>query len=371
MNLPKRDVQISDAVRKNVPLLFGIFAIWDGGKTLSGIKVGRGMAEVLTGDPDNVYVIDTEGNRALAYAWDPERPDSTYKFQHVPFEPPHGSLDYLQFINTCVARGAKVIVVDTVTHEHYGIGGYLDTIEAAQDELVRRWKMPDTPQSHDKVKFSAINVAASRRKELVRNVEQLGRSGVAIIFCFRASEKVRPRKKGQSGGGGDDKMIEMGYMPDTKESLMFLMTASALLMPRAKGVPTWHPEKPGEQLMVKLPQQFASGVFRDGDALNEEHGRKMARWHMGGHADAVTPLRSQIASAGALVAEERAALDDRYAKARKFIAGAKASTIMKSRWSLPQTESLREELDVETRDAWTAEYQELLGNLIEREGMQA
>jgi hypothetical protein len=277
VQLPKRSFEIIPAKRHNVPLLFGVFAIWDGGKTVSGIRVGRGMTEVLSGDPDSLHVIDTEGNRALAYA-------DQFRFQHVPFAPPHGSLDYLAAISQCVSAGAKVIMVDTVTHEHYGIGGYLDTIEAAQAELVKRWRMPDTPQSLDKVKFSAINVAASKRKELVRNIEQLGRAGVALIFCFRASEKVRPRKKGQQGGEGDDsKMVEMGYMPDTKESLMFLMTASALLMPRAKGVPTWKPEKPGEQLMVKMPGYF-EGIFHDGEQLNEEQGRRMALWAKGSDA---------------------------------------------------------------------------------------
>ena len=144
----------------------------------------------------------------------------------------------------------------------------------------RTWSRAARVPAH--APYDAINVAASKRKELVRNVEQLGRQGVAIIFCFRASEKVRPRKKGQAGGGDDDsKMVEMGYMPDTKESLMFLMTASMLLMPRAKGVPTLQPEKPGEQLMVKVPGYFA-GLFNPGEQLNEAHGRRMAEWARGG-----------------------------------------------------------------------------------------
>jgi hypothetical protein len=91
-------------------------------------------------------------------------------------------------------------------------------------------------------------------------------------------------------------MVEMGYMPDTKESLMFLMTASALLMPRAKGVPTWQSEKPGEQLMIKMPGYF-NGIFQPGEALNEEHGRRMAMWAKGvPQSSAERPLSERVAA---------------------------------------------------------------------------
>lgn len=363
MQLPKRSFAITAASRHNVPLLFGVFAIWDGGKTVSGIRIGRGMAEVLSGDADSLHVIDTEGNRALAYA-------DEFKFQHVPFEPPHGSLDYLAAINQCVAAGAKVIMVDTVTHEHYGIGGYLDTIEAAQEELVKRWRMPNEPRSLDKVKFSAINVAAARRKELVRNIEQLGRRGVALIFCFRASEKVRPRKKGTASNqenGEDSKMVEMGYMPDTKESLMFLMTASALLMPRAKGVPTWNPEKPGERLMVKLPGYF-DGIFRDGEQLNEEHGRAMARWAKGDAAPpSAPPATTTPTEREARSKENITTLASRVSVFKQFLAASSSVKQFDQRWNRSESVALRGELDDETLDKLEVEKLDLRELVEKRE----
>lgn len=349
MQLPKRSFEISPARRHNVPLLFGLFAIWDGGKTVSGIRVGRGMAEVLAGDADSLHVIDTEGNRALAYA-------DRYKFQHVPFAPPHGSLDYLAAINQCVDHGAKVIMIDTVTHEHYGIGGYLDTIEAAQYELLKRWQKEENARNLDKVRYSAINVASAKRKELVRHIEQLGRSGVALIFCFRASEKVKPRKKGDASGDDDSKMVEMGYMPDTKESLMFLMTASALLMPRAKGVPTWHPEKPGEKIMVKVPGQF-EGLFRDGEQLNEEHGRAMARWHKGETVDGAT--------------KGSAPIEQRVIECMKFLEGATTSAKLKQRYGRAETVTLLSACNEKQRLQIEAKYGDLLDSLLERESIAA
>jgi len=341
--LPKRDIVISKARRQNVPLLFGIFAIWDGGKTVSGIRIGRGMAKVLAGDPDQLYVIDTEGNRALAYA-------DQYAFNHVPLVPPHGSLDYLATILHCVNKGARVIMVDTVTHEHYGIGGYLDTIASEQERLAALWKL-SKPEG---AKWAATNVAASRRKELVRHVEQLGKEGVAIIFCFRASEKIRIPKKGAKNDQGEREVVEMGYMPDTKESLMFLMTASALLMPRAKGVPTWRSEKPGESLMIKLPSYF-EGIFRDGEQLNETHGEVMAKWAHGDD-DGVSNSKP---------------LNERLAECLAFLSKVEKSALLRARYKRSEIVALRRELDDEGRLKLDEKYDELLSSLEEREAIEA
>lgn len=59
---------------------------------------------------------------------------------------------------------------------------------------------------------------------------------------------------------------------------------------------------------------------------------------------------------------------ERVAKARQFLANAKASTILKSRWALPQTVKLMAEVSPDLRRQLEHEYREMMDNLIEQEG---
>ena len=74
------------------------------------------MQRVTGGD---IFYIDTESRRALHYA-------DTFKFRHVPFSAPFCPLDYLDAIEHCVSKGAGVVVVDSMSHEHEGHGGVLE-----------------------------------------------------------------------------------------------------------------------------------------------------------------------------------------------------------------------------------------------------
>jgi hypothetical protein len=70
---------------------------------------------VLGGD---IYFIDTEARRALHYA-------DRFKFQHVDFRAPFGPLDYIDAIQHCRDKGGRVIIIDSMTHEHDGEGGVM------------------------------------------------------------------------------------------------------------------------------------------------------------------------------------------------------------------------------------------------------
>lgn len=60
MNAPARTFEARPAVREEEPLLIGIIGPPGGGKTLSGLKIARGIQSVRGGD---IVVIDTEGGR--------------------------------------------------------------------------------------------------------------------------------------------------------------------------------------------------------------------------------------------------------------------------------------------------------------------
>ena len=120
-----RQFHSTTAVRESVPLLIGLMGCSSSGKTFSALRLATGIQRVTGGD---IYVIDTESRRALHYA-------DQFKFEHVAFDAPFGSLDYLAAMKFCADRGAKVIVIDSMSHEHSGPGGYLLTQEAELDRM--------------------------------------------------------------------------------------------------------------------------------------------------------------------------------------------------------------------------------------------
>ena len=63
------------------------------GKTFSALRLATGIARVV---PGGIVLIDTENRRAKHYA-------SEFKFSHIDFSPPYGSLDYLAALNTAAA----------------------------------------------------------------------------------------------------------------------------------------------------------------------------------------------------------------------------------------------------------------------------
>lgn len=253
------DVASSEASRgRRRPLLIGIVGPSGSGKTYSALRLATGMSRVLGGD---IYVVDTEADRALHYA-------DRFSFRHVPFAPPHGPLDYLAAITHCVERGAGVVVVDSMTHEHSGVGGVLWQSE----QLLARYGDDEAARSRNLAR-SFIEPKRQRRA-LINGIVQFG-GRCAFIFCYRAHEKLDFRRRDR---GGNPR--EMGWQPETTSPLMFEMTQQFLLPPGADGAPRFSSDIEDERRLMKSPAQFRSW-FRDGVVLDEEMGERMARWSAG------------------------------------------------------------------------------------------
>lgn len=260
MNAQSRSFVATEAVRESVPLLVGLMGASNSGKTWSSLRLATGIQEVTGGD---IYGIDTEARRMLHYA-------DTFKFKHVSFDAPFGSLDYLAAIQHCVKQGAKVIIIDSMTHEHSGPGGYLMTQEAEVERMAG-----DDYAKRERVKMAGWIKPAKLRGQMISGILQLN---VNLIFCFRAKEKTKPVK-----GGG---IQELGFMPIAGEELLFEQTVNCLLMPKSNGVPTWRSDQMGEKMMMKLPSQF-EGIFAENKSLDEATGRALAEWAKGGPAQRV------------------------------------------------------------------------------------
>lgn len=237
------------AVRESVPLLIGIDGPSGGGKTYSALRLATGIQQVVGGD---IHGIDTEARRMLSYA-------DKFKFRHLEFKAPFGPLDYLAAIEHCISKGAKTIIVDSMSHEHEGPGGVLEQHEAEVERM----------GGGEKNNFRAWAKPKADRRRMLNTILQMPAN---FIFCFRAKEKMKVVPGQQPK--------ELGFMPIAGEELIFEMTANCLLLPKANGVPTWQTDFTGEKLMMKLPAQFMS-LLDDGKPLDEAKGKVMAQWALG------------------------------------------------------------------------------------------
>jgi ABC-type dipeptide/oligopeptide/nickel transport system ATPase subunit len=257
MNAHTRVFEDKPAVREKVPLLVGLMGPSGSGKTFSALRLATGIQSVSGGD---IYFIDTEAKRGLHYA-------DRFKYRHMEFCAPFGSLDYLAAITHCVKKGAGVVVVDSMSHEHDGPGGVLEQHEQELDRMA----------GQDYAKRNAMNLIAwakpkAARRQLISGLLQLNCN---FVFCFRAKEKAKPVKR-------DNKTVieNQGWMPIAGEEFVYEQTINCLLLPSSNGVPTWRSDEPGERAMMKLPEQFRP-MFQAGQTLDETVGARMAEWSAG------------------------------------------------------------------------------------------
>ncbi len=193
-----------------------------------------------------------------------------FDFQHMPFAPPYGPLDYVDGTRQALNEGATVVVIDSASDMHEGIGGVLDQYEQYMHE-----KCGEDQGKRDKWNARAWNHVKGPLKNAILSLMQLN---TILIFCFRARDK----------NDWGNKVVPLGTMAIADDSLIFSMTAQALLRPGAEGVPTWDPPEKGEKVQTKR------GPFKDLIAgirgpMNEEMGAIMARWAMGDAAEGATP----------------------------------------------------------------------------------
>jgi hypothetical protein len=254
MNAVVRTFEDSPAIRAETPLFIGLDGPSGGGKTYSALRLATGIQRVAGGD---IWGIDTESNRMLHYA-------DKFKFRHVPFRAPFGPLDYLAAIEHCVAKGAKTIIVDSMSHEHEGPGGVLEMHQAEMMRLSELWRCPP-----EKAQMAAWAKPKSERRRLINTIMQINAN---FVFCFRAKEKLRIVR-------GKDP-VDLGYMPIAGEEFIFEMMLCCLLPPGAKGVPRWESDYEGERSMMKLPGQFVD-LFGAPRQLDEDTGAKLAQWAAG------------------------------------------------------------------------------------------
>lgn len=262
-----RPVRTFEVSRRDVPyrqaIIVGLTGESFSGKTYSALRLATGFQRVIGG---RIALIDTEADRARHY-------EPYFDFDHVRLDPPHSALDYLDAINASATR-ASIIIVDSMSHEHEGVGGLLDQMEQFLDA-----KAGDDWSKRDKMLMASMVKPKRERNKLNQRILGLGRD-IVFILCYRAKDKIKPLKPGEKNEDGTRGPKDLGIQPITTSDLVYQMTVRFLLTAASDGVPTLLPPQSEAKRLIKMPQQF-KGWFKEGEQISEEMGERLGRWAAG------------------------------------------------------------------------------------------
>lgn len=266
------------ATRDKIGLLFALAGASGSGKTYSALRLARGIAN----GSGKIAVIDTEAGRAKHYA-------DKFDFLHGDFEPPFTPERYIEAIRAAEEAGASVIVIDSMSHEWAGEGGCAD-IQAAEAERMAT----DRSGNVQAWKIEAMTAPAWKKPKIrhKRMVSRLLQCRSHLIFCLRAEEKIRFEEQIVDGKKRTN-IVPLGFMPICEKGFMFEMSGSM----------TMHPDTPGavrHDLTRKLNDDLLR-IFRDGDAITEDHGAALRAWAESG--ENARPAQDKAAEAARVLIE--------------------------------------------------------------------
>lgn len=249
---------IRPAAPDHQPIILGLTGPSGSGKTLSALLLAHGVKDVVGGE---IGMIDTEGRRGLRYADKTRFPD--FEFKHLDFQPPFSSDRYAEAFAAMAAAGVKTIIIDSMSHEHEGPGGYLEFHDRELD------RMAGTDfKKREKMTFTAWIKPAAARRRLINSFLQVP---LNFIFCFRAKEKL----KIVSGGAP----IPLGWQAIAGEEFVYEMIVRALLPPGARGVPDWSAPAFAHGAAKRDDQD--RHLFPDGAQITRQIGRDLANAYSG------------------------------------------------------------------------------------------
>jgi hypothetical protein len=276
------DFTFVPATREGVSIIVAIAGASGSGKTRSALEIARGLAD---GDDSAIAVIDTESGRAKHYAVRPGEAQGPgrFAFMHGDLTAPFTPDRYAAAIEAAEAAGAKVIVVDSTSHEWEGDGGLHDMQGDALDDAVEKARKSHNAQwgpfDEGRVRERA-NIGAWKEPKRLhkRFVSRLLQSRAHLILCLRADEKLiieqitdeRGRKKTIIKQPKDMPPAER-WTPICEKRFMYEMTASIILSPDRPGIPVATP---------KLQEQHRV-AFPEGALISESVGRALAAWARG------------------------------------------------------------------------------------------
>lgn len=244
------------------------------GKTYSALLMARGIAEAVTGKKGApIGFIDTENRRALHYkSAFPEmlhcdmRADNE-KGEIVGFGPER----WIEYIDAAEEANLPVLVIDSFSHAHEGVGGMLDLHATTLDRIAG-----DDANQRDKRSQLAWAEVKPRFRRLT---DRIIRAKTNVIICTRA-KPVMQKGFGSKAENARPTKLRRGDVPwdiAGDASLIFEMTTQIILDPSAPGCPVYQ---------IKVADQF-KGLLDARRPMDADTGRAMAEWAKGqGNAQA-------------------------------------------------------------------------------------
>ncbi len=313
-------IKFKPSKRSGTHLLLGLAGPSGAGKTLSALRIARGLAS----DDSKIFVIDTEAGRALHYACaDGEKPGKfTFAFQHGELEAPFSPMAYGEALKVAVDAGAEVIIVDSASHEHEGPGGILEMHVEEHKRLGNR----------DATKFAAW-IKPKHAHDIY--VNSLLQTKAHLIFCFRAKDKMAMIKN----KAGKMEPTKLGWTAIITDRMEFEMSDLLMLPPGCDGVPDLTKGKILEHHRTIFGELPAGRDARwQGFQLSEQTGEKLAAWAAGGETPSVDEPPDDEPSEAFDKFEDLLSRDMSKKELEKIGAKIKAKA---SELSAPQTASLK------------------------------
>lgn len=260
------------------------------GKTYSGMRMARGMAEA---QGKRFAVLDTEGGRTLHLRKD-------FDFDFTLLDAPHRPHRYVEAARAAEAAGYGALLIDSFTMEWRGMGGVLSWMDDELEAYVERQRAfaEGKGWSFDENKTrNAGKSAASIRPKVAHKEMMFGLLGVRmpIILSVRGENTYDPDSKKEI------------FKPQCQKGLLFEVTVSFRLASDKKGIvdlsdaSTW-----------KMEGSHAA-MFKHGDQLSEEHGRLLNAWAtnapLPGQVDKAVAIADALIAAVEAAASEEAILD--------------------------------------------------------------
>jgi hypothetical protein len=191
------------AARATIFLRLFLCGAGGSGKTFSALAIACALAERLALGP--VHVIDSEHGSALRYAKSP-RTGLGFDFIHTPMpDGDYSPTTYERAIAHVLAQGARVVLVDSISHEWDGANGCLETVDRIADAAERAGRSKDN--------FSAWRTVSPMHRHFI---ETLLSVPAHVICTLRAKTKYESKRE-----GGKLKFEKSGEGPIQREGIEY------------------------------------------------------------------------------------------------------------------------------------------------------
>lgn len=196
-------IVFEQATRTNNKVLMAVIGTSGTGKTPIALALARGVI----GPAGKLFVIGTEGDRALFYA-------DRFEFKHARMLPPYTPDRIAEHIEAAGKQGADAIVLDSGSDAYEGIGGARDMADNSNLQAPLNWAFPK-----------------DRYRKMIQRIVNVP---VHVFITFRADEKIEiidDPDKPMKNGKPQKKVIPKGWTPIWEKRTPYWMQVSLMLVP--------------------------------------------------------------------------------------------------------------------------------------------